>query len=107
MGISVRQTIEFVTWLEGLKDSKGKARIVARLTAMSHGNFGDSKALGDDVVEMRIHAGPGYRLYYCRIGGRVYLLLIGGDKSRQQADIATAKRLAKEYANQETNLDIE
>ena len=72
---------------------------------MSHGNFGDSKALGDDVVEMRIHAGPGYRLYYSRLGSTVYLLLIGGDKSRQQADIATAKRLAQEYAKRETGSD--
>ena len=101
MDIAVRQTIEFANWLKNLRDFKGKARILARLTSMSHGNFGDSKTLGDNVVEMRIHVGPGYRLYYSRIGNAVYLLLVGGDKSTQRADIATAKRLAKEYANHE------
>ena len=87
---------EFDGWLRALTDHKGKARILARLRSATFGNFGDFASVGDGVSEMRIHVGPGYRVYYTRTGTTVYLLLVGGDKSGQKADIARAKRMAAE-----------
>ncbi len=86
----------FDEWLSALKDQKGKARILARLTSAAHGNFGDCEAVGEGVSEMRIHIGPGYRVYYVRNGATIYVLLNGGDKSSQQRDIERAKDMARE-----------
>ncbi len=86
----------FDAWLRGLKDAKGKARILARIRSAEHGNFGDCKPVGDGVSEMRVNIGPGYRVYFCRRGAVVYLLLCGGDKSTQKRDIKRAKVLALE-----------
>ena len=87
---------EFERWLAGLKDNKGRARIIARLDSAALGNFGDSRLVGEGVSEMRIHTGPGYRVYYVRRGATVYVLLAGGDKSTQRQDIARALRLARD-----------
>lgn len=84
----------FRDWLGGLKDAKGKARILARLTAAEHGNFGDCESVGGGISEMRIHVGPGYRVYFTRRGAVIYVLLCGGDKSSQRRDIEKAKALA-------------
>lgn len=92
---TVNQTSEFAGWLRGLTDKKAQVRIVARINAAACGNFGDAKPIGDGISEMRIDFGPGYRLYYTRVGAIVYLLLCGGDKSTQKADIGKAKALAK------------
>jgi putative addiction module killer protein len=92
---SFLRTDEFDSWLAGLKDKIGKARILQRLDAAQHGNFGDCAPVGEGVSEMRIHVGRGYRLYYTRRGEIVYLLLLGGDKSTQARDIKRAKGLAK------------
>jgi putative addiction module killer protein len=89
------RTDEFDTWLAGLKDKNGKARILQRLDAAQTGNFGDCSPVGEGVSEMRIHVGPGYRVYFTRHGEIVYLLLLGGDKSTQPRDIKRAKTLAK------------
>ncbi len=70
--------------------------MLARLRSASLGNFGDCEPVGEGVVEMRIHAGPGYRVYYGRRGRTVYLLLCGGDKSSQKRDIRQAKELFKQ-----------
>ena len=86
---------EFNTWLDKLKDSKGKARIVARLKAVELGNLGDVASVGQGVSEMRIHFGPGYRVYYTQRDKVVILLLLGGDKGTQQRDIIKAQELAK------------
>jgi putative addiction module killer protein len=88
------RTPEFDEWLRALRDHVGKARILARLRSASLGNFGDCEPVGEGVSEMRIHAGPGYRVYFTRRGQTVYLLLCGGDKSSQQKDIRRAKELA-------------
>lgn len=77
-------------WLSSLTDRRARARIVARLDRMSAGNFGDCKPLNAGVWELRIDHGPGYQVYYSKTGNTVVLLLIGGDKRRQQADIETA-----------------
>ncbi len=80
----------FKVWLKGLRDERAKARITARLRAASLGSFGDTKPVGSGISEMRIHYGPGYRLYYARRGETIYLLLKGGDKASQARDIQDA-----------------
>jgi putative addiction module killer protein len=85
----------FDAWLAGLKDAVGRARILARLRAAEAGNFGDCQPVGEGVSEMRIHTGPGYRLYYMQYRSVVYLLLSGGDKSTQKRDIKRAIRMAR------------
>jgi putative addiction module killer protein len=90
----LEKTEAFDAWLRSLKDRTGKLRILARLTSAEQGNFGDFAPVGGDVFEMRIHYGPGYRVYYTRRGTTVYLLLIGGDKSTQKRDIKGAIAMA-------------
>lgn len=89
------RTAEFDAWLSDLKDKIGKARIVKRIRAAEAGNFGDCEPVGKGVSEMRIHVGPGYRVYYTRSGEVVYLLLVGGDKSSQPRDIKRAIEMAR------------
>lgn len=90
------QSSVFAKWLRKLNDQKAVARILARLTQARLGNFGDCAPVGGGVSEMRIHYGPGYRIYFVRSGVAVYVLLCGGDKSTQQDDIARARRIAGE-----------
>lgn len=92
----VRQTETFSAWLKDLRDARGRAKILARVQRLEDGNAGDVAPVGDGVSEMRIHFGPGYRVYYVNRGGEVILLLCGGDKSSQQRDIEAAKKLARE-----------
>ena len=80
----------YAQWLAGLADRQAKARVVVRVLRMAAGNFGDHKPVRDGVWELRIDHGPGYRVYYAQAGKRLVLLLAGGDKRRQQADIETA-----------------
>ena len=86
---------EFDTWLAGLKDKTGRARIIHRIRSAEHGNFGDCEPVGEGVSEMRIHVGPGYRVYFARRAKVVYLLLVGGDKSSQKRDIKHAIEMAR------------
>ena len=92
----IQQSAVFATWLGGLGDLKARARILARIEGARLGNFGDSEPVGDGVSEMRIDFGPGYRVYYMREGPILYLLLCGGDKSTQQANIAQARKMANQ-----------
>jgi putative addiction module killer protein len=95
--IEVRQTEIFAGWLRKLRDEQARSRILIRIRRLSLGNFGDVKPVGEGVSELRINYGPGYRVYFRRIGSSiVLLLLVGGTKKTQQADIAKAKKLAKE-----------
>ena len=89
------RTVEFDAWLKALRDPIAKARVITRIRSAEAGNLGDCSPVGDGISEMRIHVGPGYRLYYCRRGEITYLLLCAGDKSSQQKDIRTAKSLLK------------
>ena len=89
------RTAAFDLWLSALKDSIGKARIAQRIRAAELGHFGDIKPVGEGVSEMRIHVGPGYRVYYMRIGSVVYLLLAGGTKTSQRHDIKQALDMAR------------
>lgn len=77
-------------WLASLADRQARARVLVRVQRMAAGNFGDCKPIADGVWELRIDYGPGYRVYYARAGEKLLLLLIGGDKRKQQADIDTA-----------------
>ena len=85
---------EFDAWLVRLKDPIGKALVALRLDRAAKGNFGDCEPVGAGVSEMRIHYGPGYRVYFTRRGAVVYLLLSGGDKSTQKHDIQRAMEMA-------------
>ena len=80
----------YAQWLAGLPDRQARARIVVRVSRMAAGNFGDCKPLREGVWELRIDWGPGYRVYYAQAGKRLVLLLAGGDKRHQQADINAA-----------------
>ena len=91
---------EFDTWLAGLKDKVGRARIAHRIRSAEHGNFGDCEPVGEGVSEMRVHVGPGYRIYFVRRAGVVYLLLLGGDKSSQKRDIKRAIEMARALDNE-------
>ena len=91
----IRETAAFGKWLAGLRDPKGKAKILVRIQRMAAGNPGNVGPVGDGVSEMRIDFGPGYRVYY-RQRGEVTTLLCGGDKDTQQGDIRAAKALAQE-----------
>lgn len=99
--IDFERSRAFADWLDSLKDFIGKARIIARLRAAEHGNFGDCEPVGGAVYEMRVHYGPGYRMYFTRRGEVVYLLLVGGDKSTQKRDIKRAIQMAQNIGNEE------
>ena len=81
----------FVEWLAGLTDKEARARIQARLAVVATGSLGDVRSVGEGILELRIRWGPGYRVYFARIGEVVVLLLCGGDKKAQDEDIKTAK----------------
>lgn len=87
----------FSDWLLSLKDSRAKARVLARIDRMKAGNFGDSEPIGDGLCEAHIHYGPGYRVYFMQQGNVVVVLLCGGDKSSQSKDIKQAKQIAKAW----------
>jgi putative addiction module killer protein len=89
----LRQTETFAKWLRGLRDAKAKARILARLESARPGNLGDTRTLGGGLHEMRVHVGPGYRVYFARRRRTVLLLLCGGAKSSQARDIERARLL--------------
>ncbi|HSQ06880.1 MAG TPA: type II toxin-antitoxin system RelE/ParE family toxin [Chromatiaceae bacterium] len=86
---------EFSDWLSGLKDGMTRRRLVRRLEKAQLGNLGDVKPVGEGVFEMREHFGPGWRLYYAKRGAVLIVMLGGGDKSTQGADIAKAIKLAE------------
>jgi putative addiction module killer protein len=91
---SVRLTQDFQDWLDRLKDQKAQIRIATRLRMIEAGNLGDWKTVGKNVSEMRVDIGPGYRLYFTRMGQIIIVVLTGGDKSTQQRDIKRAQQLA-------------
>lgn len=95
--IKMIKTESFERWLFSLKDRMAQARINARLSRLSEGNFGDMKPLRDGIAELRIDHGPGYRVYFMRRGMVIVVVLAGGDKHTQRADIARAIEIAKEW----------
>ena len=91
---TIRRTDEFSGWLRDLRDMRARAKVLARIDRLSLGNPGDVAPVGDGISEMRIHYGPGYRVYYTQRGEEIVMLLCGGDKSSRAADIRAAKKLA-------------
>lgn len=92
----IRRTDSFIDWFRRLKNVEARARIAKRLARLEDGNFGDHAGVGDGVMELRLHFGPGYRVYYVERGGALVILLAGGDKSSQADDIEKAKALARD-----------
>jgi putative addiction module killer protein len=98
VAMELRSTAVFDQWFDGLKDIQAKARITARLRRVELGNLGDCEPVGEGVAELRIHYGPGYRIYFCRKGVKIIVLLAGGDKSSQHRDIKKALDLSRQLA---------
>ena len=92
----IETTEEFDTWLGGINDGKTQKVIVKRIRTMSFGSLGKVRSLDNGLFEAKIDYGPGYRLYFINRGQRIIVLLCGGDKSTQQADIKNARKMAKE-----------
>lgn len=94
----LQQTETFARWRRRLSDVRARAIIAARLDRLAYGHLGDTQALGDGISELRIHYGPGYRVYFQRRGNSLIILLCGGDKSTQARDIKAAKRILAEWS---------
>ncbi len=95
--LELKQTETFRKWRSGLKDERARALIASRLDRLAWGHAGDAEPVGDGVSELRIHHGPGYRVYFTRRGQQIVVLLCGGDKGSQQRDVSLAKRLATDW----------
>jgi len=94
--LEIRKTETFAQWLDGLRNIHARARVQVRVERLAAGNPGDVRPVGEGVSELRIDYGPGYRVYFTRRGRTVIILLAGGDKRTQAADIKTALRLARD-----------
>lgn len=92
--VEIRKTEKYAQWLDGLRDINARARIQARIGRLATGNAGDVNPVGEGISELRIDYGPGYRVYFTKRGRELVILLAGGDKSTQAADIKAALRLA-------------
>ncbi|WP_159586393.1 type II toxin-antitoxin system RelE/ParE family toxin [Chelativorans xinjiangense] len=97
----LKQTETFRKWRERLKDRRARTLIASRLDRLAYGHTGDVSPVGNGVSELRIHYGPGYRIYFTQRGDKIIVLLCGGDKSTQTKDIKAAKRLATEWSEQD------
>jgi len=93
--LELRKTEIFAQWLDGLRDVRARARVQVRIERLAAGNPSDVQPVGQGVSEMRIDYGPGYRVYFKKMGREIVILLAGGDKRTQSADIKTALRLAR------------
>lgn len=93
--MEIRKTEIYAKWLDGLRDIRARARILARIERFAMGHSGDAQAVGEGVSELRIHYGPGYRVYFKQQWRELIILLAGGDKSSQAKDIKSALRLAR------------
>jgi putative addiction module killer protein len=93
--VELRKTARFARWLDDLSDVRGRARIQARIERLAAGNPGDVAPVGEGVSELRIDVGPGYRVYFAQRGRALILLLAGGSKRTQAADIKAALQLAR------------
>lgn len=93
--LEIRKTETYAQWIDNLRDLQVRARVQVRIERLAAGNSGDVKAVGEGVSELRIDYGPGYRVYFTKRGREVVILLAGGDKTTQAADIKIALRLAR------------
>ena len=95
--MEVRQTPVFSNWMAALRDHRARAKIAARIDRLALGNPGDVAPVGEGVSELRIHYGPGYRVYFITRSQTLVVLLCGGDKSTQTKNIRAAKLLAAKF----------
>ncbi|MBU2591631.1 MAG: type II toxin-antitoxin system RelE/ParE family toxin [Nitrospinota bacterium] len=93
--VEIRKTEVFAKWFDSLSDIRARARILVRIERLAANNPGDVKPIGEGISELRVHYGPGYRVYYKNVGRTIVILLAGGDKRTQSKDIKTAITLAK------------
>ena len=93
--LEIRKTEAYARWIDNLRDLQARARVQIRIERLAAGNPGDVKAVGEGVSELRIDYGPGYRVYFTKRGRKLVILLAGGDKTTQSADIKIALRLAR------------
>jgi len=93
--LEIRESSAYASWFAALRDRTAKVRIDIRIRRLSLGNFGDTRPVGEGVTELRIHYGPGYRIYLKKQDDALVILLAGGDKSSQDNDIRLAKDLAR------------
>ena len=93
--LEIRKTESYAQWIDNLRDLQARARVQVRIERLVAGNPGDVRAVGEGVSELRIDYGPGYRVYFTKRGREVVILLAGGDKTTQSADIKAALRLAR------------
>ncbi|MDR1275423.1 MAG: type II toxin-antitoxin system RelE/ParE family toxin [Candidatus Accumulibacter sp.] len=98
---TIETTPSFDAWYSALRDPQVVWRVNARIFRAGQGNFGDAKPVGEGVFEMRIHYGPGIRVYFKQTGRTIYLLLAGGDKSTQSADIKAAQDIARQLQDKD------
>jgi putative addiction module killer protein len=98
--LEVQQTKAFARWFGRLADVRGKAMIAVRIDRLAFGHAGDARPVGGGVSELRIDHGPGYRVYFTRRGKFLIMLLCGGDKASQRADIKRARAMLKELEDQ-------
>lgn len=96
--IAIRKTDHFAQWLDGLRDIQARARVQARIERLAVGNPGDVAPVWEGVSELRIHYGPGYRVYFKKRGRELIIILAGGDKNSQAKDIKAALRLARDLS---------
>lgn len=96
MEFSVRELDSFKAWREGIRDREARIAIARRIERVQTGNLGDHQTVGEGVSELRVHVGAGFRIYYTMRGKQLVILLAGGDKKTQAADIRQAKKLAAE-----------
>ena len=94
--LEIRQTAVYAEWFARLRDQNARARILIRIRRLSLGKPGDVRPVGQGISELRVNYGPGYRIYYVQRDRTIVVLLCGGDKSTQDRDIHTAKRLAED-----------
>lgn len=93
--LEIRKTETYAQWIDSLRDLQARARVQVRIERLAAGNPGDVRAVGEGVSELRIDYGPGYRVYFTKRGREVVILLAGGDKTTQSADIKVALRLSR------------
>ena len=93
--LGIRKTESYAQWIDNLRDLQARARVQVRIERLVAGNPGDVRAVGEGVSELRIDYGPGYRVYFTKRGRKVVILLAGGDKTTQSADIKIALRLSR------------
>jgi putative addiction module killer protein len=98
--LTIYTTEVFDRWFAALKDKQAVRRIQVRIDRAEDGHFGDHKSVGEGVLEMRLHHGPGFRVYFTWMGQEIVILLAGGDKSSQTKDIETAQQLARQLKDQ-------